>query len=357
MLLLGEKRQGAHVRDRSFLVVASVLALLGIIVGGGYLYDHSRNDLIAKGVTVGGVDVGGMRAADARKALRSELRTRVSQPVIAAGLNRRFALRASAAHVQVDVNAMVDEAVARSRRGSIISRIGRALGGNHVDAALPIRAQFSGGAVKHWVKGVSARLDRKPANASLSYSAAGISTVRGRRGVAIDAPRLLRDVEDTLTVQPAKRTVAIDSRAINPKVTTADLSRLYPAVIVINRSAFQLKLFQHLQLSKTYTIAVGRQGLETPAGLYDVQDKQVNPSWHVPNSAWAGALAGRVIPPGPQDPIKARWIGFNGGAGMHGTADVGSLGTAASHGCIRMAIPDVIDLYDRVNVGDPVYVA
>jgi lipoprotein-anchoring transpeptidase ErfK/SrfK len=98
------------------------------------------------------------------------------------------------------------------------------------------------------------------------------------------------------------------------------------------------------------------QGLETPAGLYDVQDKQVNPSWHVPNSAWAGSLAGRTIPPGPQDPLKARWMGFNGGAGIHGTAVSGSLGSAASHGCIRMAIPDVIQLYSHVSVGDPVYI-
>jgi lipoprotein-anchoring transpeptidase ErfK/SrfK len=98
------------------------------------------------------------------------------------------------------------------------------------------------------------------------------------------------------------------------------------------------------------------QGLETPAGLYDVQDKQVDPSWHVPNSAWAGSLAGQTIPPGPQDPLKARWMGFNGGAGIHGTAESGSLGSAASHGCIRMAVPDVIQLYSQVSVGDPVYI-
>jgi lipoprotein-anchoring transpeptidase ErfK/SrfK len=83
----------------------------------------------------------------------------------------------------------------------------------------------------------------------------------------------------------------------------------------------------------------------------------VNPSWHVPNSPWAGALAGKVIPPGPQDPIKARWMGIAGGAGIHGTSDIGSLGTAASHGCIRMAIPDVVELFDKVQVGTPVFIS
>ena len=82
----------------------------------------------------------------------------------------------------------------------------------------------------------------------------------------------------------------------------------------------------------------------------------MDPSWHVPNSAWAGALAGKVIPPGPEDPIKARWLGIYNGAGIHGTDVLSSLGTAASHGCIRMAIPDVIEVYDEVPLGAPVYI-
>ena len=98
-------------------------------------------------------------------------------------------------------------------------------------------------------------------------------------------------------------------------------------------------------------------GLETPSGVYTINDKQVDPVWHVPHSAWAGDLAGRVIPPGPENPIKARWMGIYDGAGIHGTTDVSSLGSAASHGCIRMAIPDVIDLYGRVPLGTTVYIA
>src|SRR5437588_9818175 len=107
---------------------------------------------------------------------------------------------------------------------------------------------------------------------------------------------------------------------------------------------------------KTYIIAVGQKGLETPAGVYEINDKQIDPSWHVPNSPWAGALAGRIIPPGPDDPLKARWMGFVDGAGIHGTDDLAWLGTAASHGCIRMSIPDVINLSDQTPLGAPVFV-
>ncbi len=92
-------------------------------------------------------------------------------------------------------------------------------------------------------------------------------------------------------------------------------------------------------------------------GSFTVQGKQVNPPWNVPQSDWAGELAGSTIPGGdPRNPLKARWIGFNGSVGFHGTDSVGSLGTAASHGCVRMAPADVIDLYERVVVGTTVLV-
>ena len=84
----------------------------------------------------------------------------------------------------------------------------------------------------------------------------------------------------------------------------------------------------------------------------------MNPAWHVPNSAWAGDLAGQIIPGGvPENPLKARWLGIFDGAGIHGTDATSSIGSAASHGCIRMLIPDVIELYDQVDVGAPVYIA
>jgi lipoprotein-anchoring transpeptidase ErfK/SrfK len=139
-------------------------------------------------------------------------------------------------------------------------------------------------------------------------------------------------------------------------VTTDQLAAKYPVYLTIDRANFQLQLWKDLKPAASYSIAVGQQGLETPAGTYSIDDKQVNPSWHVPDSAWAGDLAGQVIPPGPQDPLKARWMGFYNGAGIHGTDDVASLGTAASHGCIRMSVPDVIELYDQVPLGTPIYI-
>ncbi len=132
--------------------------------------------------------------------------------------------------------------------------------------------------------------------------------------------------------------------------------RQYATVVTIDRDHFRLRLFKQFHVVASYPIAVGMAGLETPTGIYHVQEREVNPSWHVPNSPWAGSLAGQTIPPGPNDPIVARWLGLGGGVGIHGTNEPFSIGSRASHGCIRMLVPDVFALYPRVPLGTTVYI-
>ncbi len=181
--------------------------------------------------------------------------------------------------------------------------------------------------------------------------------VHDKLGLTTRRAAMTRQITYALTVRWARHSYRVPTKVVKASPTLDQLAKRYAAYIIVDRSAYTLRLYQHLHLTHTYPIAVGRQGLETPAGLYDVQWKEVNPPWHVPNDSWAGALAGRTIPPGPQDPIKARWLAFDGGAGIHGTDETSSIGTSASHGCIRMLIPDVIQLYSVTPVHSPVYVA
>ena len=134
----------------------------------------------------------------------------------------------------------------------------------------------------------------------------------------------------------------------------------YPAYIIVDRKSHVLRFFSHLQPSASYPIAVGKQGLETPPGPLRRAVEGDEPLLARPELARGRAtLAGKTIPPGPDDPIKARWMAFNGGAGIHGIdpSEYGSIGHDASHGCVRMRIPDVISLYARTPVHTPVFVA
>ena len=111
------------------------------------------------------------------------------------------------------------------------------------------------------------------------------------------------------------------------------------------------------EVAAEYPVAIGSPEYPTPSGLFAIQNMQVDPPWNVPNSDWAGDLAGTTVPGGaPDNPLVARWLGVSGPVGIHGTPSIYSLGSAASHGCIRMSESDVIALYDQVDVGTPVYI-
>ena len=342
-------------RHRWFILVA---VLLLVLIGGSvaaFAYDSSRDDLIAEGVTVAGVDVGGMTTDEARRVVRRELQEPLEQPVSVFRGKTRFTLSAEDAGVKADVRGMVDEALEASRDGSIFSRVARDLTGGEEDAQVPPRVTYSAGAVRDLVKRVRNKLNRPARDAQVDFPS--LEKVKEQKGRRVKAAKLEQRIAQALTVPGVERVVRTPVRILKPKVTQAQLADKYPIVLVADRYAFRLRFYKNLQLQKEYTVAVGALGFDTPAGLYHIQNKAVNPAWQVPNSAWAGSLAGTTVPGGTaENPLKARWLGIFDGAGIHGTDETYSLGHAASHGCIRMAIPDVIELYDQVPLGTPIYV-
>jgi lipoprotein-anchoring transpeptidase ErfK/SrfK len=343
-------------RHRSFILVAVLLLLL---VGGAvaaYAYDSARKDRIAEGVTVAGTDVGGMTTAQAQRVLVRDLKEPLEQPVAVVYKGKRFNLSAEDAGVTADIGGMVDEAIAESREGNIISRVTRDLTGGEEPVQVSARVSYSEQAVRKLVRRVKRKLDQPARDAEVSFPS--LESVREQTGIRVKGKVLKQRIAQALTVPGVARRVKATVATIHPKVTQAELADKYPIVLVADRNAFQLRLYKDLQLATQYTVAVGALGFDTPAGLYHIQNKAVDPAWSVPDSDWAGDLAGTVVPGGvPENPLKARWLGIYDGAGIHGTDQTYSLGTAASHGCIRMAIPDVIELYDQVPVGAPIYIA
>ncbi|HSD23258.1 MAG TPA: L,D-transpeptidase/peptidoglycan binding protein [Solirubrobacterales bacterium] len=345
--------------NRSHKVAIAVVALvtLGLLLAVGvWAYDDAQKDQIAPGVKIGGVDVGGRDADSARRIIKREVVAPLRQPVVVTYDGKSYTLSASQLHPTADIDGMVQEAIDKSREGTIFDRVGRYASGGGVNVNLPTRVKYDKKAVKDFVNQLAEQINVDPVDATVVPGGSRLEKRRGEAGRAVEKAQMTDAINQAARSPGRDQPVEAVVKTTKPEVTTKDLADAYPRYIYINRGAFRLSFYSHLKLVKSYPIAVGQQGLETPAGLYHAQDKQVNPSWHVPNSAWAGSLAGQVIPPGPSNPLQARWIGIFDGAGIHGTSDIGSLGSAASHGCVRMSVPDVIDLYDRVQVGDPIYV-
>jgi lipoprotein-anchoring transpeptidase ErfK/SrfK len=342
-------------RKTQIAAIAAVLVVVFAAVGA-YAYDSSHKEKIADGVTIAGVDVGGLGAEEATAAVRRHLLGPLRHSLEVSFDGETWALAGAKLEVRADVGAAVQRALDESQEGGLPGRLVRYVTGNELDKPVSAQITYSKKAINRFVRRVAGEIDREAKNATVEASADSLQVVAGKDGRKLRDNLLTRELQRAVLNAKAPHTVVAVVHETKPEVTKGEVAGEFPSYLTLDRSTFTLRLWEHLKLAKAYTVAVGQEGLETPAGLYHIQEKEENPSWHVPDSAWAGDLAGQVIPPGPADPIKARWMGIFEGAGIHGTEEIESLGSAASHGCVRMSIPDVEELYDRVEVGTPIYI-
>ena len=298
---------------------------------------------IPAGVTAGGVDLSGLTVLQAAAKLKPAV-TPVLQTDVTLGVaGRPFHLRAATAQITLNATKTAQAALAvpAPSPGTTV--------------AVPLVVAHSRGAVKAFAERVARAVQRRPRNATGHIGLRKISIRRSRVGQRLDVAAA-RALVDAALDDPTKPKV-LHQRLTRwrPAVNANDLRRRWSTVITVDKSAFTLRLFKNLKVVKTYPVAVGQPAYPTPSGLFSITSKQVNPTWSVPNSPWAGELQGTTVEGGSAaNPLKARWMGIANGVGIHGTGEDYSIGSAASHGCIRMHVADVIALFPRVPIGSPV---
>ncbi|HTN23346.1 MAG TPA: L,D-transpeptidase family protein [Solirubrobacteraceae bacterium] len=298
---------------------------------------------IAGGVTAAGVDLAGLTVDEAAQRLQGSFGPRLGEDVIAQAADITFTLKAADATVTFDTDASAKRAL----------YAGRTAAGAPVD--VPLAVSHDQAAVTKFADAIHKRLVRPARDAKLIIKLKKVRATHSKPGRDVDAAALAKQIGASLDDPRLTRVFKPKLVAVKPKVTPATLRNT--TVITITQSTFTLRLFKHLKVRKTYKVAVGQPAYPTPRGRFAIQDKQVNPTWSVPNSPWAGELAGTTVTGGSAaNPLKARWMGIANGVGIHGTGEDGSIGSRASHGCIRMHVKDVIDLFPRVPVGTPVLI-
>jgi lipoprotein-anchoring transpeptidase ErfK/SrfK len=331
-----------------------VLAALGTLAWA----DRSASGKVPDGVAVGGIDVGGLTRAAAVERLEQRIGSPSQRPVKVRAGGRTVTLTADAAGVQVDLPGAVDRAIATGRKGNFIGRGWREVSGGEVHADIPAQIAVDDRAVTRFVNGIEKRVARPAVDAALSLNVTDVAVTPGRDGRRLAGSAALeRRIVRAFHRPDSKRTFSTRTATVAPAVDESDVWARNPTVVTVDHDARTVRVFKKGQIVKRYSVAVGDPEYPTPYGRFNVQTMQKNPTWNVPDSDWAGDLAGKTIPGGdPRNPLVARWIGFSGSVGFHGTKDAASLGSAASHGCVRMDPGDVTDLFERVQVGTPVLV-
>ncbi len=310
---------------RLALTVLVVAALAPALRG-----DAAPPVLIQPGVTLAGVPVGGMSNEQAQAALRPVF----AEPVRLAYGGRRWRLQPTRFGGQVTIADGVLEAL-----------------GAQAGSAVPLVPQVDHQEVRRFVQALDKRVSTAPQDAELkglkglrpqfTKERAGIKVLR-----ELTVRRIVRALES-----PQLRHTRVAVKTLEPARTVIN----FGAVIVIRRGINELRYYRGAHLMRKFGVATGQAVYPTPTGSFTIVDMQLNPWWLPPDSAWAKGK--EPIPPGPGNPLGTRWMGLSApGVGIHGTPDDASIGYSASHGCIRMHIPDAEWLFHHVKLGTPVVI-
>jgi lipoprotein-anchoring transpeptidase ErfK/SrfK len=312
------------------LLLAAVAAATGARAdepGGAHgPYSPAR---IAEGVTIAETQVGGMTAEQAITAVTADFRRPI--PVVLPG-RTSYVAPGSAGGVP-----LVAPAVQAALSADPDERIGLRI---LVDQPRLARASSR----------LASQLTQPAVDAKVRLHRLRPVVRPERYGLEVQAQPLARALGRALA-GGSRSPLDVRHSTLVPTVLAKDLR----TVIVIRRSANELIFHQGDRKPVKLGVATGQPSYPTPLGEFTIVDKQLNPWWYPPNSDWAAGAS--PIPPGPGNPLGTRWMGLSApSVGIHGTPDAASIGYSASHGCIRMRIPDAEWLYEHVSIGTPVFI-
>ena len=307
---------------------AAVAAVLAVALAFAAAPSAQRTAVIEPGVRAGGVPIGGLATEPARALLARSF----DRPLVLFRGKARVPVHPS----RLGAGAAIDKAIVRALRARPGARV-------------PLSVSYDATDVSSFVGWLSRRYHRNAVNARfVAMGRKGPVIAESKAGVAVRARAMGKLLERAL-VDGIRAPLPVLVRPVHPAVTKAH----FGPVISIVRGANTLTLWDGTKRVRRFRVATGRSQYPTPSGIFAVVDMQQNPWWRPPSSDWARGL--KPIPPGPGNPLGTRWMGLSApGVGIHGTPDAASIGYSASHGCIRMPIPDAEWLFTRVRIGTPV---
>ena len=354
--------RGRHVKRR-FAGKAPVVLLVvfGLLAAGGagsafaaLRYDGNHADRILPGVTIDGVDVSNMTRAQALSAVSTVVDRKLAGKVHVAAAKRTWDLTVGQLGLTADVDSAVDRALELNTSFSWVSRVYHRLAHKPVHRSFEVPFGFTSKAVKQFVQAATNQVGRPSRNAGYALVDGRVVMIHAHPGRALmywQSRAMLQKV-----VQAGGGSVTLPLETVAPKVPDDAVGK----AIVVNRSSNMLTLYDDFQVERTYPVATARPGFETPPGAWEVVNKVEWPTWVNPCLGQPGCWAASepaTIPPGPDNPLGTRALYLSApGIRIHGTPSDDSIGTYASHGCIRMHIPDSEAMYPLVPIGTPVLI-
>jgi lipoprotein-anchoring transpeptidase ErfK/SrfK len=336
--------------QRVAVVVGLAVVLLAAMSVAATARVGASSGRVLAGVTVGGVDVGGMTRTEAVAAVKATTEPKLRRGVYVVGAGKRWPVTPAGLGHRAAVEQAVDQALSGPQL-SWYADFWHRLTNRPVTHAVKVAMAENDAKVKRFVRSLAPRLALDPIDASIRLVDGKVVRQKARNGRVLDVAASARALAKGL--RGNARTVKLVTRRVAPEVTARELGK----TIEINLSTNRLTFYDGLKVRKRYPVATGQPSFPTPQGTWEVVYKRMHPTWTNPAPDGWGADLPKSIPPGPGNPLGTRAMSLNAsGILIHGTYASGSIGSYASHGCIRMFLSDVEALYPQVPVGTPVLI-
>jgi lipoprotein-anchoring transpeptidase ErfK/SrfK len=311
--------------------------------------DFAFRDVMPTGARISYNDVAGMRRADAEALVESQVKGKLLAPATLTFRGKAFDLDPSQ-YASVDVQGMLDEALAPKTDAPLYMRVLARVTGARVAGDVPARMKIDEAKLASTIASIAPDVYVPAVDATFTVASGSLQFVPEVDGAAVDTTAAPSAVAKALLA--GSKEIALPSVAVKPALRMATLGK----TIFVKLGSRRLFLYEGPQVVKEYGIAIGMASFPTPRGVFQIVNKRRYPTWSNPGSGWAKSMPAR-IGPGPGNPLGTRALDLNEpGIRIHGTSKDYSIGTAASHGCMRMHRRDVEELFELVPVGTRVVI-
>lgn len=362
---VGLDEDGSKNKHTGLKVVASlvlvILLVAGSFVGWFYYNDKAHAGIVPDGVTLSGREsLGSMDKEAVTAAITSKADELLKTPLVVSFDSSRTQEAELSTFVSIHTDKMVAEAMDVRSNATLEERLRLDVLKTSINHDIGIDYTIDEKGVADYVTKLAKRYNRKKVSATITQKNGKIVITKSGNGFEVDTEATKAGIIAAITSAfeqsafPASLSAAVAGENTTPK-TTADSLSDTPA-IVVTLSKRQVALYNGEKSIKTYSCAIGQPGHETPVGNWKIVQKRKNPIWRNPGSEWSKDMPA-TIGPSASSPLGLRALNLNvSGIRLHGTVSINSIGTAASHGCMRMRNSDIIDLFDRVDVGTKVFI-
>lgn len=339
---------------RKTAIAFGTLFALALLGGAGVSYatmeySEEYENRILPGGTIAGTEVGGMTKKQALRGVRKAIGPQLQRQIELHWRKKSWTVTPAELGARSNAKRVVRAAFAASDDTTFFEKMEMRFLEEELVFDRKVAITYPKQGARGFVEGIASGVEEDPVDSAIDYSSGWVEITPASIGFKVQVDRAHKMLMRALRNDTEK--VAVPVKELQPAVTEDDFDQ----ILLVRIGENKLYLYENGRIARQWTVATGQPEYMTPTGLYEVTELRYEPTWVNPAPDTWGKDLPDSIPPGPNNPLGVRAINWSAPAiRFHGTSAEYSLGYNASHGCVRMANSDVIDLYDVVEVGTPI---